>query len=269
MGEVARHSGRARAGFRRWIPGGLGARHRANYAELLPFIRDTAASGRRVASVCSGAFLLAEAGLLEGRKAATHWLEAPELARRHPGIEVDADSLFVNDGHIWTSAGITAGIDLALALVEADCGAQAARQTAQTLVVPFRRLGTQSQHSALLEMVTPDNRFSEVLAWARGRLAEPMPVERLAERAALSVRQFTRAFTASVGVAPAKAIERLRLENARAAVEAGAQPIDQIARDNGFDDPDRMRRAFIRLFGEPPQAIRRRTAARRREVEPG
>jgi transcriptional regulator GlxA family with amidase domain len=246
------------------IPGGLGGRRRENYADLLDFIREVAADGRRVASVCGGAYLLADAGLLDGRKAATHWAEAAELARLYPNVEVDAASLFLCDGNIWTSAGITAGIDLALALIEADYGADLARRTAQSLVVPFRRSGAQTQHSALLDLVTPGHRFSEVLAWARGHLAEPLDVERLADRASLSVRQFTRAFTASIGVSPAKAIERLRLESARADIETGELPLDRIARDNGFDDPGRMRRAFIRTFGEPPQAIRRRTGTRRR-----
>ncbi|MBV9509911.1 MAG: DJ-1/PfpI family protein [Caulobacteraceae bacterium] len=245
------------------VPGGFGARRPEAYAGLLGFIRETAADGRRVASVCSGALLLADAGLLHGRRAATHWGEAAELARLHPTVEVDAASLFVRDGDIWTSAGITAGIDLALALIEQDYGAEVARRTAQALVVPFRRPGVQTQHSALLDLVGADNRFNEVLAWARMHLAEPLSVEHLAARAALSVRHFSRAFTATVGMSPAKAIERLRLESARAALEASARSIDQISRESGFNDPDRMRRAFVRTFGEAPQAMRRRARSRR------
>ena len=167
------------------------------------------------------------------------------------------------DGAVWTSAGVTAGVDLALALIEADYGAEIARRTAQALVAPFRRPGAQTQHAALLDLVAADNRFNEVLAWARARLAEPLDVERLADRAALSVRHFSRAFTVAIGVSPAKAVERLRLESARAALEASARPIERIARENGFADPDRMRRAFIRVFGEPPQAIRRKAQMRR------
>jgi transcriptional regulator GlxA family with amidase domain len=245
------------------VPGGAGGRRRENYADLLDFIREIAADGRRVASVCSGAFLLADAGLLDGRRAATHWSYAAELARRYPNVEVDAASLFLCEGNIWTSAGITAGIDLALALIEADYGADLAHRTAQSLVVPFRRSGAQTQHSALLDLMAPGHRFSEVLAWARGHLAEPLDVERLADRASLSVRQFTRAFTASIGVSPAKAIERLRLESARADIETNEHSMARIARDNGFENPERMRCAFIRAFGEPPQSIRRRAGARR------
>lgn len=216
-----------------------------------------------MASVCSGAYLLADAGLLDGRRAATHWAEAPRLASRNPKVDVDATSLFVRDGNIWTSAGVTAGIDLALALIEEDYGAEVARGTAQRLVVPFRRPGTQSQHSAVLDLVSSDSRFGEILAWARTHLGERLDVEQLADRAALSVRQFTRAFTAAVGVSPAKAIERLRLESARGALEASERPIDGVARDCGFVDRERMRRAFVRTYGEPPQAIRRKAKLRR------
>jgi transcriptional regulator GlxA family with amidase domain len=238
------------------IPGGVGIQDMQRSAHLLPFIRKVAKSGSRVASVCSGAFLLAESGILAGKTAATHWREAAELARRYPSINVDADSLFVRDGKIWTSAGISSGIDLALAMIQQDYGFSVARSVAQILVVAVNRPGGQSQHSALLELVRADNRFNEILIWARSHLSEPLDVERLAERAALSVRQFTRAFTASIGMAPAKAIEHLRLESARTAIEAGARSLDQVARDSGFGNADRMRRAFVRTFGLPPQAIR-------------
>jgi transcriptional regulator GlxA family with amidase domain len=238
------------------VPGGVGIQDMQRSADLLPFIRKVAESGSRVASVCSGAFLLAESGILAGKTAATHWREAAELAKRYPSISVDADSLFVRDGNIWTSAGISSGIDLALAMIQHDYGFSVARSVAQILVVAVNRPGGQSQHSALLELVRADNRFNEILIWARSHLSEPLDVERLAERAALSVRQFTRAFTASIGMAPAKAIEQLRLESARTAIEAGARSLDQVARDSGFGNADRMRRAFIRSFGLPPQAIR-------------
>lgn len=238
------------------IPGGVGIQDMQHSAHLLPFIRKVAKNGSRVASICSGAFLLAESGILAGKTAATHWREAAELARRYPSINVDADSLFVRDGNIWTSAGISSGIDLALAMIQQDYGFSVARSVAQILVVAVNRPGGQSQHSALLELVRADNRFNEILIWARSHLSEPLDVERLAERAALSVRQFTRAFTASIGMAPAKAIEQLRLESARTAIEAGARSLDQVARDSGFGNADRMRRAFVRIFGLPPQAIR-------------
>jgi transcriptional regulator GlxA family with amidase domain len=239
------------------VPGGADVQDWQRSAQLLPFIRTVAKSGRRVASVCSGAFLLAEAGILAGKTATTHWRKAAELAKRYPSTNVDPDSLFVRDGNIWTSAGISSGIDLALAMIQDDYGFSVARSVAQILVVAVNRPGGQSQHSALLELVQSDNRFNEVLVWARSHLSATLNVESLAERAALSVRQFTRAFTASIGMAPAKAIERLRLESARAAIEAGARSLDQVARDSGFGNADRMRRAFIRSYGLPPQAIRR------------
>ena len=163
----------------------------------------------------------------------------------------------MRDGNIWTSAGITAGIDLALALIAEDLGEAAAKRTAQRLVVYHRRPGGQSQFSALLELGRPDGRFGELLGWARERLAEPLPVERLADRAAMSARHFARAFTSETGVTPAKAIEHLRLEAARAQVEDGCDPIDRVAEMTGFRDPERMRRAFVRAFGQPPQALRR------------
>jgi transcriptional regulator GlxA family with amidase domain len=248
------------------IPGADKPLRAARQPELLAAIADAARSGRRVASVCSGAFILAAAGLLEGRRAATHWAAVAELKRRHPGTTVDAESIFVEGRGVWTSAGVAAGIDLALALIGRDHGDELARKVAQKMVVYHRRPGTQSQHSALLDMVAPDNRFAPLLAWARGRLSEPLSVERLAEEAALSVRQFTRAFTEATGVSPAKAIERLRVEAARASIEAGAASLEEVARCTGFGNGDRMRRAFVRLTGQPPMVVR--TGARRALVHP-
>jgi len=216
---------------------------------------------RRIASVCSGAFLLAEAGLLEGRRATTHWDSSDHFARRYPKVELDAERIFIRDGDIWTSAGISAGIDLALALIEDDLGADVARRTAQQLVVHQRRPGGQSQFSALVELGGRTGRFVELVAWMRERVGEAMTVERLAERAAMSPRNFARAFAAETGTTPAKAVERLRLETARTAVEAGHAPLERIAEEAGFGDAGRMRRAFLRGFGQPPQALRR--AARR------
>jgi transcriptional regulator GlxA family with amidase domain len=230
---------------------------------LLWAIRRAHLEGRRVASVCSGAFILAAAGLLDSRRAATHWAAVSELGRRFPAVRVDADSLFVEDQGVWTSAGVASGIDLALAMVARDRGEAVARKVAQKLVVYYRRPGAQSQHSALLDLVTPDNRFAALLAWARARLSEPLPVERLADEAALSVRQFTRAFTRATGVAPAKAIERLRVEAARAEIEAGARSLDDVARRTGFGGAERMRRAFVKITGEPPSRLRPRAAAGR------
>jgi transcriptional regulator GlxA family with amidase domain len=246
------------------VAGGWGTRAESRAAETLDFIRAAALRARRVASVCSGAFILAAAGLLDGRRATTHWARAAELARAYPHVSVEPDRIFIRDGDVWTSAGITAGIDLALALVAEDVGEAAAKRAAQQLVVYHRRPGGQSQFSALLEADRPSGRFSPVLSWARERLGERLSVERLADRAAMSPRHFARAFTAETGMTPAKAVERLRLEAARERVESGAEPIEGVAAHTGFGDPERMRRAFLRAFGQPPQALRRTAMAERR-----
>jgi transcriptional regulator GlxA family with amidase domain len=247
------------------VAGGRGARDAARCAATLAYVRAAAGRARRVASVCTGAFILAAAGLLDGRRATTHWRRAAEFARAYPQIRVDPDRIFIRDGALWTSAGITAGIDLALALVAEDLGEAAAKRAAQQLVVYHRRPGGQSQFSALLEADRPGSRFSPLLAWARERLDERLSVERLAGRAAMSPRHFARAFAAEIGMTPAKAIERLRLEASRARIESGAEPIERVAERTGFVDPERMRRAFIRAFGQPPQALRR---AAKREAAP-
>jgi transcriptional regulator GlxA family with amidase domain len=243
------------------VSGGWGTRDLVRCGATRGFIRAAAVGARRVASVCSGAFLLAAAGLLDGRRATTHWRAAGEFARAFPRVKLEPDRIFVRDGKIWTSAGITAGIDLALALIADDLGEAVAKRAAQQLVVYHRRPGGQSQFSALLELGRPDGRFGGLLAWARERLHESLPVERLADRAAMSPRNFARAFAAETGVTPAKAIEHLRLEAARGAVETGSEPIDRVAETTGFGDPERMRRAFIRAFGQPPQALRRAARA--------
>jgi transcriptional regulator GlxA family with amidase domain len=228
---------------------------------IVTWLQRVAPAARRVTSVCSGAFFLAEAGLLDGRRATTHWSGTDEFARRYPKVRLDADRIFIRDGNVWTSAGITAGIDLTLALIEDDLGAETAKRTAQQLVVHQRRPGGQSQFSALIELGGRTGRFSELMDWIREHLAEPLTVERLAEQAAMSPRNFARAFTAETGTTPAKAVERLRLEAARTAVEAGRAPIDRVAETAGFGDPERMRRAFLRAFGQPPQALRRAARA--------
>ena len=239
------------------VAGGWGTRQASACAETLAFVRAAAGRARRVASVCSGAFVLAATGLLDGRRATTHWARAAEFARAYPQVRVEPDRIFIRDGTVWTSAGISAGIDLALALVGDDLGEAVAKRAAQYLVVYHRRPGGQSQFSALLEADRPQSRFSPLLAWARERLGERLPVERLADRAAMSPRHFARAFAAETGMTPAKAVERLRLEAARERVESGAEPIEGVAAHTGFGDPERMRRAFIRAFGQPPQALRR------------
>jgi len=243
------------------VAGGIGTRRIAGLAAEAAWVRKRARDVRRVASICSGAYVLAEAGLLDGKRATTHWSRSDDFCRRYPQIRLEADRIFVREGEVWTSAGITAGIDLALALIEDDLGAAVARRTAQTLVVHQRRPGGQSQFSALLEMGGPTGRFAGLMDWMRERLSEPLNVERLADRAAMSPRHFARAFTAETGVTPAKAVERLRLEAARVRVEAGHEPIDRVALSAGFRDPERMRRAFLRAFGQPPQALRRAARA--------
>jgi transcriptional regulator GlxA family with amidase domain len=239
------------------VAGGLGVQNAIGDATILGFVRDSARVCRRIASVCSGASILAEAGILDGRRATTHWRDSPRFAKRYPRVRLEPDRIFVRDGSVWSSAGITAGIDLALALIADDLGEIVARKTAQQLVVYRRRPGGQSQYSALLEIERPDGRFGPLLGWARERLGEALTVERLADRAGMSPRNFTRRFTEESGVTPARAMERLRVEAARERVESSASPIEVIAAATGFGDPERMRRAFLRSFGQSPQALRR------------
>jgi transcriptional regulator GlxA family with amidase domain len=243
------------------VAGGLGAYEALKDGAILDYLRVSARASRRVASVCSGAFLIAEAGLLDGKRATTHWSRSRLFAQRYPDVRLEPDRIFVRDGKIWSSAGITAGVDLALALIADDLGEMVARRVAQQLVVYRRRPGDQSQFSALLEMERPEGRFGSLLGSARERLGEPLTVERLAERAAMSPRNFARRFAEETGVTPARAVERLRVEAARDRVEGGRVPIEAIAAEIGFGDPERMRRAFLRAYGQPPQALRRAAAA--------
>jgi transcriptional regulator GlxA family with amidase domain len=237
------------------VSGGEIIRSMAAAQEIVAWLRQ--AKPRRTASVCTGAYLLAEAGLLDGRSATTHWWSTDDFARRYPKVKLDAERIFIQDGSVWTSAGISAGIDLALALIEDDLGPAIARRTAQQLVVHQRRPGGQSQFSGLVEFGGRSGRFVELIEWMRTKLAQPLTVERLAERAAMSPRNFARAFATETGITPAKAVERLRLEAARMAVETSNTPLDRIAEESGFGDAGRMRRAFMRSFGQPPQALRR------------
>jgi transcriptional regulator GlxA family with amidase domain len=176
-------------------------------------------------------------------------------------VKVDADRIFIVDGSVWTSAGMTAGIDLALAMVEEDLGAEVARAVARRLVVYHRRAGGQSQFSALLELEPKSDRIQSALAYAKRNLDTPLTVGQLAEAVHLSPRQFSRAFRAETGQSPAKAVEHLRVEAARLMMEQSRHPIDVIARQTGFADRDRMRRAFLRAFGQPPQVVRRNARA--------
>ena len=224
---------------------------------VIKFLRQALERSRRVASICAGAFVLAEAGLLDGRRATTHWHHARELQARFPKVKVEEDRIFIIDSAVWTSAGMTAGIDLVLAMIEQDLGADVARAVARQLVVYHRRAGGQSQFSALLELEAKSDRIQSALAYAKRNLDRPLTVGQLAEAAHLSPRQFSRAFRAETGQSPAKAVENLRIEAARLMMEQSRHPIDVIARQTGFADRDRMRHAFLRTFGQPPQVIRR------------
>ena len=224
---------------------------------LLAFVTQAAQASRRVSSICTGAFALADAGLLENRRATTHWLFTEELKTRFPAVRLEADRLFVVDGPIWTAAGNSAGIDLALSMLEKDYGSDLAHEVARILVVDLQRSAGQSQHSPLLELNPKSDRIQRAVAYARRNLRTPLSVERLAHEAALGPRQFSRAFRKETGKSPAKAIETLRLEAAQLMIEQSQHPVDVIAAETGFGDQERMRRAFVRAFGRPPQAMRR------------
>lgn len=223
----------------------------------IAFVKSAARRARRVAGVCSGAYILAKAGLLDGRRATTHWLRTSRFLADYPKVRLQPDRIFVKDENVWTSAGISAGIDLALAMIAEDFGEEIAKKTARHLVVYHRRSGGQSQFSTLLELKSPTGRFRSLLAWVREHLDQPLTVQRMADHIHMSSRHFTRAFLAETGMSPSKAVERLRIEVAKARVETISEPIESVARATGFGDPERMRRAFIRAFGQPPQAIRR------------
>jgi transcriptional regulator GlxA family with amidase domain len=246
------------------VAGGWGVREAAQSTKILAFVRAAARRGVRIASVCSGAYILAEAGLLDGRRATTHWRRTQHFLATYPKVKLEPDRIFVHDGEIWSSAGISAGIDLALALVAEDFGEEVSQQTARQLVLYHRRSGGQSQFSSLLELKAPTGRFGALLTWAREHLDAPLTVEHLAERAGMSSRHFARAFIAETGTTPSKAVERLRIEVARQQVQSSSEAIERVAESTGFRDPERMRRAFIRAFGQPPQSLRR--AARARSV---
>lgn len=224
---------------------------------LRDYIAGAVLRSRRVAGLCTGAFVLAEAGILDGRSATTHWAHARQLQNRFPGIKVDDDRIFIADGNVWTSAGMSAAIDLTLALIEDDHGAALSRSIARNLVVYHRRPGGQSQFSTLLDLEPRSDRIRRALVHAREHLRDALSVEELAEAASLSPRQFSRVFRDETGQSPAKAVERLRLEAAKAMMEDGRHSMDEVARETGFADRDRMRRAFLRFFGQPPQSLRR------------
>lgn len=223
----------------------------------LESLRTMARESRRVAGLCTGAFLLGQMGLLDGRRATTHWSYARQMREDFPNVRVEDDRIFINEGAVWTSAGLTAGLDLAVALIEKDLGRDVAGAIARRLVMHHRRAGGQSQHSELLELAPSSDRIQKAVIFAKAHLANPLTVEELAEVAALSPRQFARAFRAETGQTPAKAVEQMRLEAARLMIEETRHPMDQIALESGFIDIRRMREAFMRQYGQPPQTLRR------------
>lgn len=239
------------------ISGGDGSRAAAECSATRRFVRACARSVRRVATVCTGSYILAAAGILDGKRATTHWSRSADFARKFPKVRLDSDRIFIKHGNIWSSAGVTAGIDLALALITEDLGERIARQAAQQLVVYFRRPGGQSQFSALLQMEHADGRFAELLDYIRTHLAERLSVDDLAHHCHLSPRHFARQFQAEVGVSPAKAVDRLRVETARAALDSGIRSNQRIARSCGFGNAERMRRSFLRVLGISPSNLKR------------
>jgi transcriptional regulator GlxA family with amidase domain len=221
------------------------------------FLIEAAADSRRVGALCVGAFALAEAGLLDGRRATVHWARAKEMRDKFPAIRVEEDRIFIIDGKIWTSAGMTAALDLTLGMVEKDYGAKLARTVSQRLVLYHRRAGGQSQHSAMLELSSSSDRIQLALEYARGNLRRDLSVDDLADAACLSPRQFSRTFREQTGSSPAKALENLRLEAARLMIEQGRLSLEAVALEVGFGDRERMRRAFLRVYGQSPQSLRR------------
>jgi transcriptional regulator GlxA family with amidase domain len=220
---------------------------------LVASIRRLATQSRRVTSVCSGAFLLAAAGLLDGRRATTHWAECALLQRDYPAVSVEPDSIYVHDGNVWTSAGVTAGIDLALALVAEDHGRQAAATVARRLVVYLRRSGGQGQFSPLLAAQSADDEpVRDLLGWLPDHLTDDLSIPALAARTHLSERQFSRLFKSEVGVTPAEHVEAVRLEAACRLLETTSSPVDRIARECGFGAPETMNRAFQRRLDITP-----------------
>jgi transcriptional regulator GlxA family with amidase domain len=241
------------------VTGGAGANRACEDRALIDWIAARAKTARRIASVCTGAYLLAAAGLLDGRRATTHWAAAAELARRHPLVSVDPEPIFVRDGPVWTSAGVTAGMDLALAMVEEDLDRDAALTIARHLVLFLHRPGNQSQFSATLAARAPERSgLREVQRFAVENLQADLMVEALAERAHMSPRHFARRFRAEVGVTPARYVERLRLEAARRRLEESDQPVAGVAAVCGFGTAETMRRVFLRALGVGPAEYRRR-----------
>jgi transcriptional regulator GlxA family with amidase domain len=240
------------------VAGGEGAESAAENPVLVEWVRQRASRARRVASVCTGAFLLAAAGLLEGRRAATHWKYCAKFAQRFPDVRVEPDPIFVRDGPFWTSAGVTAGIDLALALVEEDLGRSMALAVARYLVVFLKRPGGQAQFSASLALQAAEDKFGTLHEWVRGHLADELSLSVLANRVGMSERSFSRHYAEATGQTPARAIERLRLEAAQSLLLESRLPVKRIAQRCGFGSEETLRRSFLRLLAVTPQEYRSR-----------
>lgn len=231
--------------------------------DLVAWIARRAPTVRRLCSVCTGAFILAAAGQLDGRRVATHWAWTERLQRRHPDIVVDADSLFIQDGALWTSAGVTAGIDMSLALIEADHGHQIAIQTARQLVMFIKRAGGQSQFSVPLAAQTRDDgNFAQLHAWIAAHIDEDLSVARLATQANMTLRTFVRVYSATVGRTPAKTVEAMRMEAACRALESTTLPLKAICDKIGYAEEQNLRRVFLRNFGVNPLQYRARFSER-------
>jgi transcriptional regulator GlxA family with amidase domain len=240
------------------VAGGRGVMEAAEDASLIEWLKVRAGAARRTASVCTGAFLLAAAGLLDHRRAVTHWEYCDELSWRHPAVTVEPDPIFIHDGPVWTSAGVTSGIDLSLALVEEDLGRALALDVARQLVVFLKRPGGQAQFSAALSLQSADERFADLHVWLAEHLAEDLPLSRLAAQAGMSERTFLRRYRETTGLTPARAIERLRVEAARQLLADTRLPAKRIATRCGFGSEETMRRNFARLQGVSPQDYRQR-----------
>ena len=240
------------------IAGGPGVAAAASDSALVDWVRQRTEDARRVASVCTGAFLLAASGALDGKRAATHWSVCAEFARRFPTVRVESDPIFVRDGTVWTSAGVTAGIDLALALVEEDLGRAAALAVARYLVVFLKRPGGQAQYSAVLSLQAADDRFGALHEWINQHLAGDISLPVLARQAGMSERSFSRRYAEATGMTPGRAVEQLRLEAARRLLLETRLPVKRIAQRCGFGSEETMRRSFNRLLAVAPQDYRAR-----------
>ena len=239
------------------VPGGWGVNAACEDPELIDWVTRRSRDAVRTASVCSGAMLLATAGLLDGRRAVTHWGRCAEFARRFPAVRLEPDPIFIRDGNVWTSAGVTAGIDLALSFVEADLGRRVALAVARELVVFLKRPGGQAQFSQTLKLQQGDERFDRLHGWIQDNLDGDLSLPNLAEHANMSPRSFSRHYREATGRTPARAIEEIRIEAARRMLERG-QAVNQTARRCGFGSEETMRRGFLRVLGTNPRDYRER-----------